>query len=73
MRLFPELPGDTERLDLKFFPPGPFISRLMQLPMMSTAEGHRELIADFKADRPWLRKTQMMRIRGLPAADQTRL
>ena len=45
----------------------------MQLPMMPAAERHRELIADFEADRPGLGKPQVMGIAGLPAADQTRL
>ena len=45
----------------------------MQLPMVPAAERHRELIADFEADCPGLGKPQVMRIAGLPAADQARL
>jgi hypothetical protein len=45
----------------------------MQLTMVDPAKGHRELIADLKTDRSWLRKTQMMRIRRLSPADDARL
>ena len=45
----------------------------MQLPVMAAAERHRELIADFETDCPGLGKPQVMRIAGLPAADQARL
>src|SRR5262245_37583367 len=42
----------------------------MQLPVVSAAERHRELIADFETDGPRLRKPQVMGIAGLPTADQ---
>jgi hypothetical protein len=45
----------------------------MQLSVMATTEGHREFIADFEADRPWLGKPEMMRVAGLPAANQASL
>jgi len=45
----------------------------MQLPVMTTAEGHREFVADFQANAAWLRKPKMMRIAGLSPADKTRL
>jgi len=45
----------------------------MQLAMMSPAERHRKLVADFATERTRLREAQMVWI-GRPAtADQTRL
>ena len=45
----------------------------MQLPMMTAAERNGELVADFEADGSGLGKPQVMRIGGLPAADETGL
>ena len=73
MRLFPKLLGDWQGIDLQIFPPGHFIAGLMQLPMMTAAERYGELVADFEAECPGLRKPQVMRIGRLPAADEARL
>jgi hypothetical protein len=45
----------------------------MQLSMMAAAERNSELVANFKADGSGLRKAKMMRVAGLPAADETGL
>ena len=45
----------------------------MQLTVMAAAERNGELIADFKADGSGLGKPQVMRIRGLPPADEAGL
>ena len=45
----------------------------MQLSMMATAEGNGELVADLKTDGSGLGKTQVMRVAGLPATDETGL
>ena len=55
------------------FPPGDFVARLMQLPVMPAAKRNSEFIAHLEAYRSRLSKTQVMRITGLPAADQTGL
>ena len=47
-----------------------FVSGLMQLSMMATAERHRELIADFDTQSSRLCKAQVMRIRRMTAADE---
>jgi hypothetical protein len=73
MCLLPKSLCNRQRLDLEPLPPGQFIARLMQLSVMTAAERHREFIADFHADPPWLSKTQMMRIARLPPADQAGL
>ena len=45
----------------------------MQLPMMTAAERHGELVADFEAEGSRLGKPQVMWIGRLPAANETRL
>ena len=45
----------------------------MQLPVMTTAEGQGEFIADLHPLRPWLGETQVMRIGGLTSADKAGL
>ena len=48
MALFPKLLGDLKRFDIQVVPPGHFVTDMMQLLMVITAERHGELIADFK-------------------------
>ena len=45
----------------------------MQLPVVSPAERHGELVAHLHADGAGLGKPQVVRIAGLPAADQAGL
>ena len=45
----------------------------MHRAMMPAAEGDRELIADLAAERTGLRKSEVVGVRGLAAADETRL
>ena len=54
-------------------PPRAFIPGLMQLPMMAAAQRNGELIAHLEANGSGLCKPQVMRIGGLPAADDARL
>jgi hypothetical protein len=51
VRLLPQALGDRERRDLEALPPGQFIARLMQLPMVAAAQRHGELDADLHAQR----------------------
>ena len=73
MRLLLQSFGEFERVDIEVFPPGNFITGLMQLPVVAPAKRDGEFIAHFCAQRSGLREAQVMRIRGLPATDQTRL
>src|SRR5262249_36492307 len=59
--------------DLAIGPPGFFVRALMQLPVMTAAERHSELIAHFEAQGSRLGKPQVMRIARLASADETRL
>ena len=54
-------------------PPCRLIAVAVNLTMMSTAERHGELIADFKTQGSGLRKPKVMRIGRLTAADEAGL
>ena len=73
VRLLPKSFGDLERVDIEIPPPCRLIAGLMQLPVMTTAEGHRKFIADLHPQCPRLGKTQVMRIGGLTSADKAGL
>ena len=73
MRLLPEPSSDLHRLDFQILPPGYFVADLMQLPVMAAAERDGELVADFEADGSGLCKAQVMRVGGLPSADEAGL
>ena len=73
MALPPKMLGHLKCIDLQFPPPGHLVARLMELAMVTTAERHGELITDFETEGSRLGKAQVMRIRRLPTADETRL
>ena len=72
-RLFPERTGDFTRVDANPLPPRPFVADTMNRAMMDPAQRHRELVADLTADCAVLCEAQVMRIRGLAAANQAGL
>jgi hypothetical protein len=61
-RLLPQCLGHRQRFDLALLPPCHFIAGLMQLPVMTAAQRHRELVADLEAQRSGLRKAHVMRV-----------
>ena len=60
-------------IDAGVLPPGCFVADAMHQPMMDAAERDREFVAGLAAERARLQVPQMMRIRGLAAADQAGL
>src|SRR6516162_1974036 len=72
-RRLPELAGNLDRVYAGLPPPIALVARAMHRTMMPTAERHRELIADLAAERTGLGKSEMVGIRGLAAAHETRL
>jgi hypothetical protein len=64
----PEREGNRRRIDFMARPPCRLITVSVNLSMMKATNRRRELIADFAAQRPRLRKAKMMRIRRLAAA-----
>ena len=73
MRLLPQLPGECERIDVDVLPPGDFVTRLVKLPVMASAEWDSELVTDFDTQCARLSKAQVMRIAWVPSADKAGL
>ena len=73
MRLLPELPRDAQRVYFLFIPPGYFVSRLMELPVMAAAERDRKLVAHLDAERARLCEAEMVGIARVAPADDARL
>ena len=73
MRFEPQGAGRLRGIDRYLVPPCCFIATSMNFSMMPTTERHRELVTYLAAKCPALRKAQVMRIRRLAAANQTRL
>jgi hypothetical protein len=72
-RSFPEASRNFQGIHSVTVPPRTFVSSLMQLPMMTAAQGDRELIAHLEANCPRLCKPQVMGIGRLPATDEAGL
>ena len=73
MRFKPERSRHCGGVDPGSLPPGDLVTAIMDLAVVSTAQRHGELVAHFAAKCPALCKAQMMGIRGLATANQTRL
>ena len=73
MSLFPELPCDRQRIEVESIPPGHLISRLVQLPVMTTAKRDRKLVAHLDAERARLGEAEMVGIAGVAPADDAGL
>jgi hypothetical protein len=71
--LLPKSLGNLQRFDIQVVPPSHFVTGLLQLLMVITAEWHGELVADFKTQGARLRKSQVMRIGRLTPTDKTGL
>jgi hypothetical protein len=69
MAFQPQGTRENGRINAQLFPPCRFIATAVDLAMMATTQGDCELIADFAAKRPRLRKPQMMSICRAAAAD----
>src|SRR5262249_53781145 len=54
-------------------PPRALVAGAMHRSVMPATEWDRKLIADFAAERTGLRKSEVVGVRGLAAADETRL
>ena len=68
-----QLPCDRQRRNLHVGPPGLLIAMAVQVLMVRVAERDCELIADLAAERPVLRKAEVMRIRRLATANEASL
>ena len=72
-RVFPKLAGDLQRIDAGLLPPCALVASAMHCPVMHAAKRNCEFVAGLAAQRPWLDKSKMMRVRGLAGAQETRL
>ena len=73
MGFLPKTSRNLEGIHPPTVPPGALIAGLVQLPMMAAAQRYREIITHLEANGSGLCKPQVMRIAGLPAADEARL
>jgi hypothetical protein len=69
----PKHAGHGRSIYASFAPPNSFFPTAMHFPMMTAAEWHSELVADFAAQCRRLGKSQMMRISRTTTTDQARL
>ena len=69
----PEPARGVDRLDASSRPPIYFLAGPVQLTVMRPAQRHRKFIADLSTESARLRKTQMVRVAGLAAADEAGL
>jgi hypothetical protein len=73
MRFQPQHTGCDGRIKACGFPPCGFVAAAVNLAMMSPAQRDRELVADLASQGSTLCEAQMVGIRRLPAAHETRL
>ena len=69
----PEHPRCREGIDRPSLPAGDFISEVMDITVMNSAQGNRELVAHLESDCPRLSESKMVCIGGASPADQARL
>ena len=72
-RLLPKPKSNRERVDLDLIPPRSLVGVAMELAVMDPTNRDRELVANSTAQRPRLRKPEMMGIRGRTPAYEARL
>src|SRR4029450_5071264 len=70
---FPKLTGNLDWIDASLLPPRLFVAGAMHCAVMRAAERNGKFIACFAAERARLHKSDVMRIRGLAAAQQAGL
>src|SRR5262249_22113516 len=72
-RRLPEPAGNLDRVYAGLPPPRALVAGAVHRPMMPAAEWDRELIADLAAERTRLGKSEVVGVRWLAAAHETRL
>ena len=72
-RHLPEPAGNLDRIDAGLPPPRTLVARAVHRAMMPATKWDRELITDLAAERTGLGETEVVRVRGLAAAQETRL
>jgi hypothetical protein len=73
VRFEPQHAGRNGRINTGFPPPCGFVATAMHLAMVPATQRDSELIADLAPERPALRETQVVGIRGLTGTYETSL
>jgi hypothetical protein len=73
MSFQPKRPRNRDRINSGLRPPCRLATGPMELAMMASAKGYRELIADLASERRSLHESEMMRIRRTAATNHTGL
>jgi hypothetical protein len=73
MRFEPQCAGRGGRIHPDVQPPGGFIATMMNFAMVSATQWDGEFVTNLSPECSGLRKSEMVGIRGSPAADQTRV
>ena len=73
MTFEPQITSNNHRINARFKPPLSFIAATVNLAMVSPTQRNGELIAGLAAERTSLRKSQVMCVCRLPAADEARV
>jgi hypothetical protein len=68
--VLPQPVRNGDRVDASERPPCRLIAAPVKGTMMSTAQRHRELIADPAAQSPWLHESEVMGVARLPPTQQ---
>lgn len=71
--LRPEISRCRQRINFLSLPPSQFIARRVEVPVVERANRHGKFIRDLAAERTWLGKLQVVRLAGLPPADEAGL
>src|SRR5215472_5604339 len=72
-RLLPEPAGNLDRVNTGLPPPRALVAGAVHRAMMPAAEWDHELVADLAAERAGLGKSEVVGVRGLATAQETRL
>src|SRR5258708_7658047 len=69
----PKHPRRRDGINSPSLPPADFVSGAMVVPVMCSAQRHRELVADLASHRARLSEPEVMGVGGASPTDQTRL
>jgi hypothetical protein len=72
MGVAPKLFCAGKRINAGLFPPTEFVTGPMHFAVMSPAQRDQKFVTDFTTERAWLRESEVVGIRWLPAANQAR-
>jgi hypothetical protein len=69
----PKFAGGRQRINARVLPPSSFVANAMNGPMMRSAQGHGEFVANLLSESAWLDEPDVVRIGRFSPAQQTGL